>query len=45
MQLGIRVLQSELEMSMGSKLLGEFVLIGILPAPRAMPQFEVAAAA
>lgn len=33
------------EMAMDSKLLGEFYLVGILPAPRGMPKIEVAAAA
>jgi molecular chaperone DnaK len=37
----IRVLQGEREMAAGNKLLGQFDLIGIPPAPRGIPQVEV----
>ncbi len=37
----IRVLQGEREMAAGNKLLGQFDLEGIPPAPRGMPQVEV----
>ncbi|KAG6491271.1 heat shock 70 kDa protein, mitochondrial-like [Zingiber officinale] len=40
-QVGIRVLQGEREMAADNKLLGEFELTGIPPAPRGMPQIEV----
>lgn len=40
-QVGVRVLQGEREMASDNKLLGEFELIGIPPAPRGMPQIEV----
>ncbi|XP_009407215.2 heat shock 70 kDa protein, mitochondrial [Musa acuminata AAA Group] len=40
-QVGIRVLQGEREMASDNKLLGEFELTGIPPAPRGMPQIEV----
>lgn len=40
-QVGVRVLQGEREMAADNKLLGEFELIGIPPAPRGMPQIEV----
>ncbi|KAG8072603.1 hypothetical protein GUJ93_ZPchr0006g45083 [Zizania palustris] len=40
-QVGIRVLQGEREMATDNKLLGEFDLVGIPPAPRGMPQVEV----
>ncbi|RRT57395.1 hypothetical protein B296_00047299, partial [Ensete ventricosum] len=40
-QVGVRVLQGEREMAAGNKLLGEFELVGIPPAPRGMPQIEV----
>ncbi|KAF0916147.1 hypothetical protein E2562_000746 [Oryza meyeriana var. granulata] len=40
-QVGIRVLQGEREMAVDNKLLGEFDLVGIPPAPRGMPQIEV----
>lgn len=42
MQVGIKVLQGEREMAAHNKLLGEFELAGIPPAPRGMPQIEVA---
>ena len=38
----IRVFQGEREMASDNKLLGQFDLIGIAPAPRGMPQIEVA---
>ena len=37
----IRVLQGEREMASDNKILGNFELIGIAPAPRGMPQIEV----
>jgi molecular chaperone DnaK len=37
----IKVYQGEREMVVGNKLLGEFNLEGIAPAPRGMPQIEV----
>ena len=37
----IRVLQGEREMAGDNKLLGNFELVGIAPAPRGMPQIEV----
>ncbi|MGH7771301.1 MAG: molecular chaperone DnaK [Candidatus Binatia bacterium] len=37
----IRVFQGEREMAAGNKLLGQFDLVGIPPAPRGMPQIEV----
>src|ERR1700752_1039531 len=37
----IKVFQGEREMAVGNKLLGEFNLEGIAPAPRGMPQIEV----
>ncbi|XP_042061547.1 heat shock 70 kDa protein, mitochondrial-like [Salvia splendens] len=40
-QVGIKVLQGEREMATDNKLLGEFELMGIPPAPRGMPQIEV----
>ncbi|KAI3439231.1 uncharacterized protein J3R85_004947 [Psidium guajava] len=40
-QVGIKVLQGEREMATDNKLLGEFDLMGIPPAPRGMPQIEV----
>lgn len=40
-QVGIRVLQGEREMASANKLLGEFELVGVPPAPRGMPQIEV----
>ncbi|KAJ1294823.1 hypothetical protein BS78_01G175800 [Paspalum vaginatum] len=40
-QVGIRVLQGEREMAADNKLLGEFDLVGIPPAPRGLPQIEV----
>ncbi|KAI3992860.1 hypothetical protein MKX01_034210 [Papaver californicum] len=40
-QVGVRVLQGEREMATDNKLLGEFELMGIPPAPRGLPQIEV----
>ncbi|XP_042495266.1 heat shock 70 kDa protein, mitochondrial [Macadamia integrifolia] len=40
-QVGVRVLQGEREMAADNKLLGEFELVGIPPAPRGVPQIEV----
>ncbi|KAL6012719.1 hypothetical protein ACLOJK_003208 [Asimina triloba] len=40
-QVGVRVLQGEREMATDNKLLGEFELVGIPPAPRGLPQIEV----
>ncbi len=37
----IHVLQGEREMAAGNKTLGRFQLVGILPAPRGIPQIEV----
>ncbi|MBL9029436.1 MAG: molecular chaperone DnaK [Caedimonas sp.] len=37
----IRVFQGEREMASANKLLGQFDLMGIAPAPRGMPQIEV----
>src|SRR5207247_2927261 len=37
----IKVLQGEREMARDNKLLGVFHLVGILPAPRGVPQVEV----
>jgi molecular chaperone DnaK len=37
----IRVFQGEREMAADNKLLGQFDLMGLLPAPRGMPQIEV----
>jgi molecular chaperone DnaK len=37
----IRVFQGEREMAADNKLLGQFDLVGIAPAPRGMPQIEV----
>merc|ERR1712167_26652 len=40
-QVGIKVLQGEREMATDNKLLGQFDLVGIPPAPRGVPQIEV----
>ena len=40
-QVEIHVLQGEREIAGGNKSLGKFILDGILPAPRGMPQIEV----
>jgi molecular chaperone DnaK len=41
-QVEIHVLQGEREMATGNRTLGRFILDGIPPAPRGMPQIEVA---
>ncbi|MDC8758390.1 molecular chaperone DnaK [Janthinobacterium fluminis] len=38
----VKVFQGEREIVAGNKLLGEFNLVGIAPAPRGLPQIEVA---
>jgi len=40
-QVSIKVLQGEREMAVDNKLLGNFELVGIPPAPRGVPQIEV----
>merc|ERR1719499_2357749 len=40
-QVGIKVFQGEREMAADNKLLGQFDLVGIPPAPRDVPQIEV----
>jgi len=40
-QVGIKVLQGEREFAADNKLLGQFELVGIPPAPRGAPQIEV----
>lgn len=40
-QVGIKVHQGEREMAADNKLLGQFDLVGIPPAPRGVPQIEV----
>mmetsp|Transcript_18909 Transcript_18909/g.33317 ORF Transcript_18909/g.33317 Transcript_18909/m.33317 type:complete len:686 (-) Transcript_18909:72-2129(-) len=40
-QVQIKVMQGEREMAADNKLLGEFDLVGIPPAPRGVPQIEV----
>ncbi|OQV17486.1 Stress-70 protein, mitochondrial [Hypsibius exemplaris] len=40
-QVEIKVYQGEREMAAGNKILGQFQLIGIPPAPRGVPQIEV----
>eukprot|EP00775_Hariotina_reticulata_P006227 gene6227-6464_t len=40
-QVGIKVFQGEREMAADNKLLGQFDLVGIPPAPRGLPQVEV----
>jgi len=40
-QVGIKVLQGEREMAEDNKMLGQFDLVGIPPAPRGVPQIEV----
>lgn len=40
-QVGVKVFQGEREMATDNKLLGEFELEGIPPAPRGLPQIEV----
>merc|ERR1712196_578640 len=41
-QVGIKVCQGEREMAADNKMLGTFDLVGIPPAPRGVPQIEVA---
>jgi len=41
-QVQIKVMQGEREMANDNKMLGEFDLVGIPPAPRGVPQIEVA---
>merc|ERR1719217_577617 len=40
-QVGIKVFQGECEMAADNKMLGNFDLVGIPPAPRGVPQIEV----
>ncbi|CAM6127477.1 unnamed protein product [Calypogeia fissa] len=40
-QVGVKVLQGEREMAADNRLLGQFELVGIPPAPRGVPQIEV----
>jgi len=40
-QVGIKVFQGEREMAADNKLLGQFDLVGVPPAPRGVPQIEV----
>ena len=40
-QVGIKCLQGEREMAADNKLLGQFDLVGLPPAPRGVPQIEV----
>ncbi|KAH7649035.1 heat shock HSP70 [Cryptosporidium bovis] len=40
-QVGIKVFQGEREFAIDNKLLGQFEMIGIPPAPRGVPQIEV----
>jgi len=40
-QVEIKVFQGEREMALNNKLLGQFQLVGIPPAPRGVPQIEV----
>eukprot|EP01119_Soliformovum_irregulare_P001182 TRINITY_DN10896_c0_g1_i1.p1 TRINITY_DN10896_c0_g1~~TRINITY_DN10896_c0_g1_i1.p1 ORF type:complete len:689 (+),score=228.18 TRINITY_DN10896_c0_g1_i1:210-2069(+) len=40
-QVDIKVLQGEREMAMDNKVLGQFQLLGIMPAPRGVPQIDV----
>jgi L1 cell adhesion molecule like protein len=40
-QVGIKVLQGEREMAADNKILGQFDLVGVPPAPRGVPQIEV----
>eukprot|EP00303_Exanthemachrysis_gayraliae_P005226 CAMPEP_0206009170 /NCGR_PEP_ID=MMETSP1464-20131121/9087_1 /ASSEMBLY_ACC=CAM_ASM_001124 /TAXON_ID=119497 /ORGANISM="Exanthemachrysis gayraliae, Strain RCC1523" /LENGTH=653 /DNA_ID=CAMNT_0053382759 /DNA_START=28 /DNA_END=1989 /DNA_ORIENTATION=+ len=40
-QVGIKVMQGEREMAADNKMLGQFDLVGIPPAPRGVPQIEV----
>ena len=45
LQVGIKVFQGEREMAADNKLLGQFDLVGIPPAPRGIPQVEVSSKA
>jgi len=40
-QVEIKVMQGEREMARDNKMLGQFSLVGLLPAPRGVPQLEV----
>jgi molecular chaperone DnaK len=40
-QVEVKVLQGEREMASDNKLLGQFALVGIPPAPRGVPQIEI----
>tara|TARA_B110000208_G_scaffold106332_1_gene131871 strand:+ start:468 stop:2462 length:1995 start_codon:yes stop_codon:yes gene_type:complete len=40
-QVEVKVLQGEREMAADNKLLGQFALVGIPPAPRGVPQIEI----
>jgi molecular chaperone DnaK len=40
-QVGVKVYQGEREMAADNQLLGQFDLVGVPPAPRAVPQIEV----
>jgi molecular chaperone DnaK len=40
-QVEIKVMQGEREMARDNKVLGQFSLVGLLPAPRGVPQLEV----
>merc|ERR1711920_20713 len=40
-QVGVKVFQGEREMAADNKLLGQFDLVGLPPAPRGVPQIEV----
>lgn len=40
-QVGIKVLQGEREMAIDNKMLGQFDLVGVPPAPRGVPQIDV----
>jgi len=40
-QVGIKVFQGEREMAADNKMLGQFDLVGVPPAPRGVPQIEV----
>jgi molecular chaperone DnaK len=40
-QVEIKVMQGEREMAADNKILGQFTLVGLPPAPRGVPQIEV----
>ena len=40
-KVGIKVFQGEREMAADNKMLGQFDLVGLPPAPRGVPQIEV----